>query len=118
LYLVKTASRYKPLKKAGRRLALFKFVCMKLRLNRSGGLTGKLMQAEVEWELSEKEYQALVSAVRIEKPSSLKKKKDAFTYSLEKIGTKSTNTVIDPGKVPSQYDSLFKALFESLKVEK
>ena len=40
------------------------------------------------------------------------------TYSFEKLGTKSANTVIDPGKVPSQYDSLFKALFESLKVEK
>jgi hypothetical protein len=88
---------------------------MKLRLNRSGGLTGKLMQAEVEWELSEKDYQKLVSTVRIVKPSSLKKKKDVFTYTLDKIGAKETSTVIDPGKVPSQYDSLFKALFESLK---
>ena len=75
------------------------------------------MQAEVEWDLSAKDYKELVSAVRIEK-GSLKKKKDAFTYTLEKIGTRTSSTVIDTEKIPVEYDPLFKALFESLKFEK
>jgi hypothetical protein len=88
---------------------------MKLRLSRSGGLTGKIMQGEVKCELTEKDYQHLVSSIRIAETSSLRKKKDAFTYTLEKVGTKPASTVIDPEKVPPAYDPIFKALFESLK---
>jgi hypothetical protein len=88
---------------------------MKVKLIRSGGLSGKIMHAEVEWTLPGKEYEELISTIRVGKTLPMKRKKDAFTYTLQKKGGKEVMTPIDPGKIPAQYYPLFKELFESLR---
>ncbi len=87
---------------------------MKVKLTRSGGLAGQIMQAEMEWTLPVKEYEALLKVIKGKKLKLTERKKDAFTYTLQRVGKKESTTVVEPVKIPVKYHSFFKVLFASL----
>lgn len=88
---------------------------MKIKLTRSGGLAGKIMRAEAEWTLSVKEYESLVKSIKGKRLKTTERKKDAFTYTLQRVGKKESTTIVEPIKIPAKYNSFFKALFASLR---
>ena len=57
---------------------------MKLTFTETGGLLGKTKKAEINFDISEKEYKALLKKIVVSPKKNLIKAKDAFSYFISK----------------------------------
>ncbi len=90
---------------------------MKIKLKRSGGLTGKLMSAQFDFELTKPEWDDLVEAIKKDKNPAVKKTRDAFGYTLEANDDEKTAVSINPSVIPEKYHAIFQKLFDGLSAQ-
>ena len=90
---------------------------MKIKLTKSGGLTGKNLSAEVDWKLTKAEWESLAKSISTQSPKVSKRVKDSFSYQLEVAGKDGKPILFNPNLVPEEYKNLFQALFDGLKGE-
>lgn len=87
---------------------------MQITLTQSGGLAGKNLEASLNSSLMDKEWKILMDTIKIN-AAEKSKKRDAFSYTLQKKDNKASKTSIDISAIPAAYDELFKKLFDGLK---
>jgi hypothetical protein len=86
---------------------------VKLKLIQSGGIAGKIMEAEASSKLKEEDFEALLKTVKTRRTRG--KMKDAETYMLQKSDDDKTAIAIDINAIPPSHNKLFKKLFENLR---
>lgn len=87
---------------------------MQITLTQSGGIVGKKMTASLNSALTDKDWQALIEAIKVD-TTEKRSKRDAFSYTLQKKEDEGSITNIDIGAIPDVHNDLFKKLFDSLK---
>lgn len=90
---------------------------MKIKLIKAGGIAGKKMSATADANLTAKEWDELIDLIKRE-PSGAGKRRDAFSYALQKLNDEESKTPIHIQQVPDKHKALFKTLFENMKAEK
>jgi len=88
---------------------------MKLTFTETGGLLGKTKKAEINFDISEKEYKALLKKIVVSPKKNLIKAKDAFSYFISKEN-ENKKTKISINNIPVEFNPLFDELFNKLKV--
>lgn len=87
---------------------------MQITLTQSGGLAGKKLAASLNSTLTDKEWKILIDTIKAN-VAEKSKKRDAFSYTLQKKEEEATKTSIDISAIPAVYDDLFKKLFDGLE---
>lgn len=87
---------------------------MQITLTQSGGLAGKKLAASLNSTLTDKEWKILIDTIKAN-VAEKSKKRDAFSYTLQKKEEEATKTSIDISAIPAAYDDLFKKLFDGLE---
>lgn len=87
---------------------------MQITLTQSGGIAGKKMTASLNSALTDKDWEALIEVIKVD-TSEKNRKRDAFSYTLQKKGDEGSKKNIDIGAIPDVHNDLFKKLFDSLK---
>lgn len=87
---------------------------MQITLTQSGGIAGKKMTASLNSTLTDKDWEALIEAIKVD-TTEKSSKRDAFSYTLQKKKDEGSITSIDIGAIPDAHNDLFKKLFDSLK---
>lgn len=87
---------------------------MQITLTQSGGLAGKKLAASLNSTLTDKDWKILIDTIKAN-VTEKSKKRDAFSYTLQKKEEEATKTSINISAIPAAYDDLFKKLFEGLE---
>lgn len=87
---------------------------MQIILTQSGGFAGKKLIASSDSTLTEKDWEDLIDTIKITTIDK-NKKRDAFSYTLQKKEEAASKTSIDISALPDAHNKLFKKLFDDLK---
>lgn len=90
---------------------------MKIKLIKAGGIAGKKMSATADADITAQDWDELIDLIKRETSGAVKKR-DAFSYALQKLNDEESKTPIHIQQVPDKYKALFKTLFENMKAEK
>ncbi len=88
---------------------------MKITFTETGGLLGKTKKAEINADISEKEYKELIKKVSVKRGNKMIKPKDAFQYFLSSDADHK-KVAISISNIPNSYNDVFDELFKNLKV--